>query len=236
MKKRILVISDIHGMYDHFCKLLQKVKYDPTKDQLVLLGDYGDRGPKTKEVYELVKSLVSEHGAVALRGNHDNMFLDFIDGVDYATFMYNGGLQTLESYFGTDWNIYDEGIIDKIRAFITKHYAHHIDFIRNLPYHHETDLYIFVHAGLNPSYEDWKNTPDQEKIWIRDLFHNHQTQTDKTVIFGHTPCLNLHGKEDVWFGGDKIGIDGAAAYGFQLNCLEITDEGYKQYSVGKEDV
>lgn len=44
MKNRTLVISDIHGCYDAFNKLLGKVHYDSAKYQLILLGDYIDRG------------------------------------------------------------------------------------------------------------------------------------------------------------------------------------------------
>ncbi|MGQ0438381.1 metallophosphoesterase, partial [Bacillus sp. B-TM1] len=42
--KRILVISDIHGEIEKFEKLLEEAQYDARQDQLILLGDYVDRG------------------------------------------------------------------------------------------------------------------------------------------------------------------------------------------------
>lgn len=50
--KRMLVISDIHGELEKFEGLLAAVGYNPEKDQLILLGDYVDRGPNAKGVIE----------------------------------------------------------------------------------------------------------------------------------------------------------------------------------------
>jgi Predicted phosphoesterase len=46
--KRILAISDIHGELELFDSLLEKVNYDADEDQLILLGDYVDRGQTLK--------------------------------------------------------------------------------------------------------------------------------------------------------------------------------------------
>ncbi|MNQ97777.1 hypothetical protein D3C85_1134390 [compost metagenome] len=55
---------------------------------------------------------------------------------------------------------------------------------------------------------------------------------NKPVVFGHTTTKDIHGKSDVWFDTDKIGIDGGCAYGLQLNLLEIKGNNqYKTYSV-----
>ena len=52
--QRTLIISDIHGELKLFNKLLKKVKYNADKDQLILLGDYIDRGPHSKGVLDRV--------------------------------------------------------------------------------------------------------------------------------------------------------------------------------------
>jgi predicted phosphodiesterase len=56
--KRILAISDIHGCLDEFNELLEKVKYNQSEDQLILLGDYIDRGLKSKQVVEKVMEYI----------------------------------------------------------------------------------------------------------------------------------------------------------------------------------
>lgn len=230
--KRTLVISDIHGCYDEFNELLKVAKYNPQEDKLILLGDYIDRGFKSKEVVEQVKRFNEEWGVITLRGNHDQMFLDFLDDVDESTFLYNGGLSTITSYCGLNWfeDDFNSLRLQKAKEYIKKHYSNHIQFLRTLPYHHEENNHIFVHAGLNPLYEDWTKQPKDEFLWVRDMFLNNPTSTEKTVVFGHTPTVNMQDTEDIWFGEGKIGIDGGCVFGFQLNCLEIGD-GYTGYFV-----
>lgn len=166
------------------------------------------------------------------------MFVDAMLNDEDGLWLNNGGYQTIESYCGIDffeetfnWDDYEVA-----KKFIIDNYRQHIGFLKSLPVYHETDEHIFVHAGINPLCEDWSKQPEHDFIWIRDVFFsNPTTNTDKTVIFGHTPTLHLHETEDIWFSphGDKIGLDGACAYGYQLNCLEIGEEGYKTYSACK---
>ena len=46
--ERILAISDIHGQADALERLLVHANYHPSKDRLVLLGDYIGKGPNRR--------------------------------------------------------------------------------------------------------------------------------------------------------------------------------------------
>ena len=86
---RLLVMGDIHGHYDKMQMVLKNAKYDSKKDQLILLGDYVDRGPNSSEVVEAVKNLVKD-GAVALYGNHEDMMCDvLINNKSNVNWFYN---------------------------------------------------------------------------------------------------------------------------------------------------
>lgn len=65
---RYIFLSDLHGYFEPAKILLEKINYDSTKDQLVFLGDYIDRGPNSKETIEFVMQHVKD-GAIALKGN-----------------------------------------------------------------------------------------------------------------------------------------------------------------------
>jgi hypothetical protein len=81
MKKRSLAVGDIHGMRAELERLLDKLNYDPTADQLVFLGDLVDRGPEPVQVVALVKRLVNAAppGMVKLiLGNHEEKMLRFL--------------------------------------------------------------------------------------------------------------------------------------------------------------
>lgn len=221
--KRYLLISDIHGELQMFNDLLEKVEYNPTEDQLVLVGDYIDRGPDSRGVLHKVMEL-KEEGAIVLRGNHDDMLLAAVNNEENAweRWWKNGGIPTLQSY---------DSSINEQRIPETEDFHTHVQFIKELDYYYETEDYIFVHGGVDP------DTPVSETdpyvlVWIRDKFH-HGYDGDKTVVFGHTRTPILHKDEtnaDVYFGNNNIiGIDGGAVYGDQLNCLELPSK--KQYNV-----
>lgn len=225
MDKRILAISDIHGCYDEFCTLLDKIEYNPSKDQLILLGDYVNRGRNSKKVLEKVIALVDE-GAIALRGNHDDWFLRYLFSTknSFATFTRPkvGGLETLYSYLCTD--SLQSSKNETYTDFIKTYYSDHIEFLSSLPYFFETKSYLFVHAGINPKHKEISYNTVRDFIMSRWDFINNPVELDKMVIFGHTTCKMIHNCNDIWFQPDKIGIDGGCCFGLQLNCLEITKD------------
>jgi serine/threonine protein phosphatase 1 len=232
---RRCVISDIHGCYDEFNALLKHVDYNPIQDELILLGDYVDRGPSSKQVIEQIMQLQQQYNIIVIKGNHDAMMVKALtqDVEEYDQhWIRNGGLQTIASYLDLpydeqqmDWNAYAEA-----KQWIRKHYEHHLRFLEQLPLVYEIPGYIFVHAGINPDIEDWRSQSERDFIWIRESFYSRPTRITETVVFGHTPVKNLHDQTGIWFdpSRDKIGIDGGCAYGAQLNLLEINEDGSLQ--------
>jgi serine/threonine protein phosphatase 1 len=225
---RILMISDIHGCIKPFNELLDAVKYIPTEDKLILLGDYVDRGPQSKETVERVKELVKNYNVIALRGNHDQRLIDLIrtDSEEVQTkFFEHGGMQTLQSYCPFMTDDCNEELIKQAEEYVRDHFNTHIAFLESLPLYHEDLYHIYVHAGLNPKYANWREQSDYDFMYIKGEFHQSKPFTEKPIIFGHTRTIELHDSPDIWFGQGKIGIDGGCAYGMQLNCL-IYDDGH----------
>lgn len=71
----IYVISDIHGCYDEFLKLLEKIKFTD-QDELYILGDVVDRGPKP---IELLLDLMMRSNVYPIFGNHDYVALAVLE-------------------------------------------------------------------------------------------------------------------------------------------------------------
>ena len=155
--KRILAISDIHGELKLFDSLLEKVNYDADEDQLILLGDYVDRGLNSKGVLNRVSEL-KRNGAIVLRGNHDEMMLNAADGEPEALERWerNGALVTLQSY---------DSSIESISLSAGTEFEKHISLIREMDYYYETKDYIFVHAGVRPDTPVQKTDP-HTFVWI----------------------------------------------------------------------
>lgn len=72
-------VGDIQGCYDELCRLLDKVKFDPAKDQLCPVGDLIARGPASEKVAKLMLELGDSVQTVL--GNHDLHFLSVYHGL-----------------------------------------------------------------------------------------------------------------------------------------------------------
>ncbi|WP_338551902.1 metallophosphoesterase [Paenibacillus sp. KS-LC4] len=224
--ERTLVISDIHGCYREFIELLEKIEYRSLQDRLILLGDYVSRGPKSKEVVELVMHLVQEQGAIALQGNHDHRFVRVMENraseQDITRFFEHGGSETLHSYCRTTRSNRLEHL-KEARDVMLGEFASHLAFLKKLPFYYEDNDYIYVHAGLNPSVAQLCEQSTHDLLYIKEQFYRNKTRMEKVVVFGHTVTKDIHGSYAIWLGGDKIGIDGGCSFGGQLNCLELVN-------------
>src|SRR5215471_17823573 len=104
MAGRTFAIGDIHGEPEHLFKLMAALPPLTEEDTLVFLGDYVDRGPRSKEVVAFIRTLPKETKAkvVALRGNHEDAWLKVIDeGWDeFVLPPPNGCLTTMRSFSG----------------------------------------------------------------------------------------------------------------------------------------
>ncbi|MCP3032032.1 serine/threonine protein phosphatase [Halobacillus sp. A1] len=193
---RYLVVSDIHGEIDKFESLLAKASYDPEKDQLILLGDYVDRGPNSRAVVKKVKQLVEEDGAIALKGNHDDLFIRAkYEEVAMELWKINGASSTIKSY-GSN--------IEEVKE--------HQEWLKdNLSLYYETEEYIFVHAGLEPGIPV-EQQEEEIMLWTRNTA---KVGLGKTVVHGHTPVREISYYED------QVDIDTGAVYGGKLTLLEL---------------
>jgi len=196
---RLLAIGDIHGCLEPLQRLLAMVA-PTTEDQLVFLGDYIDRGPESAAVVDHLLALRAEQPqTVFLRGNHEQMLLDFLAGDDPTMFLLNGGSRTLASY--------------QVRGAWPLP-APHRAFFESLPLYYETERFIFVHAGLRPE-RPLADQTASDLLWIRQEFFGSDYAWDKTLVFGHTPL------QQPLLTASRIGLDTGCVYGRQLTCCEV---------------
>jgi len=226
----IYVMSDIHGCYDEFMELLQKINFSPA-DTLHVLGDVIDRGAESIKCLKYIMGASNIH---LLMGNHEQMMLDALtsefdrDGSLMALWLGNGGTEVLSPFRK----------LPKDEQFAI------LDYIGSLPYMAQVKIgeqnYVLVHAGLNvvdvPTIGDIKLTsavilPMQhydDLVWIREKFFRKKALPKSITIFGHTPIPMIKSRNDgkVWRDKrfkDKIGIDGGCVYGGSLLALRLDD-------------
>ena len=158
-------------MYQALVDLLKAVKYEPSQDELICLGDLIDRGPDSRKVVELFMKLKKDHGprVILLKGNHEDMCViantgGLIGGADAKSLWHvNNGDVTLACW--------DENIPHDV-----------IQFMEALPLYHEDKDFIFVHAGIDPA-RPLADTDPYEFLWSRNALPH---MSGKIVVAGHT--------------------------------------------------
>src|ERR1700733_8341028 len=89
------VMGDIHGAKRALKQCLERSGFDPVQDTLIQLGDVADG---FEEVYECVETLLQLPNLIAIKGNHDEWFLEFIETGYHPTAWTQGGAATAVSY------------------------------------------------------------------------------------------------------------------------------------------
>lgn len=211
----LFAIGDVHGCADELDDLLSIL---PLTEgcTIVFLGDYVDRGPKSRQVVERVLELQRRYNVVTLRGNHEAMLLEFLDGSDasrVARFILNGGSATLATY--ADGN--GEWVMP----------AEHVQFFNSLSLSYETPGHYFVHAGVPnlPLAEIDPEVWSEEMLWIRKNFHMSNFKWEKLIVHGHSVV------EAVEIAANRINLDTGCVYDRQLSAMHFPS--HRIYAVNR---
>ena len=190
------VMSDLHGMYDRFIAMLEKIDFSDS-DELFIIGDIIDRGERPVDILEYV---MDKPNITVLLGNHEVMARDFLrrltaeitDGntasfdndfmVELAIYKHNGGIPT----------------INRLLALPPDKQQSVLDFIDSLYAYEAIDIgdstFVLVHAGLGNFRKDKKISeyslyellelrPDYERQYFDDdsiyIVSGHTMRTDR---------------------------------------------------------
>lgn len=217
----IVVVGDIHGCYDEFKELLQKVHEEspskkPDKCLKILVGDLVNKGPKSKKVLEVCRDIFPG-SILAVKGNHDEIVLE-----QYNKYKSGGDLPARNKW------------IEKVPG-------RYMEYLKRLPYTITLPSLnaIIVHAGLDPSCEDpAKNTPLRMMTTMRNIVVERRPITKETYYKctkqneGAAWALFWPGPEHVYFGHDArrrlqddhefaTGLDTGCVYGDRLSYIYI---------------
>ena len=192
-----IAIGDIHGCILSLNALLARLDDEfGTSRTYIFLGDFVDRGPDSKGVIDRLIEFSCTHNCEFIRGNHDQMLLNYYADNTNLEYLSSGGAQTLESY-------YKDCPDGKLP------YAH-LKFLINSKLFVETTEFVFVHGGLPPELSVREALDDKSWhssfLWERRHLEKEHNEWEKTVVFGHTPVRQPIIKEHM------IGIDTGCVY------------------------
>lgn len=215
------VMSDIHGQYRWFEKMLKKISFSD-EDELYIIGDIIDRGPENLKMIDKVKNTPNIH---LIMGNHEYMALDYYKFPDYESrsiWFNNGGQKTFQEIHNSE------------KYFIKDI----IEYFSTLPFQKEIEVngvkYVLTHSDPFADNED-------DMVWHRiSIFEDHSKWQEANTIYivGHTPLPSIYGNRaeekiykskdgNVWF------IDYGCAYASTnydnynqmacLGCIRLDD-------------
>jgi serine/threonine protein phosphatase 1 len=183
-----LVIADVHGCFTELANVIGP--YFGTGYDVVFLGDLIDRSPEPQgdlNVLGLVKDIDENPGkygfnsSTVLRGNHEVLFLDAVECMDWELWKHNGGCMQARH------KIQDE----------------FLDWMSNLPTHCVKGDFLFVHAGVRPDVP-LEEQSEFDLTWIRKPFLTVKDHgLPYTIVHGHT----ITNSEDIEYYGGRIAMD-----------------------------
>nr|CCA20193.1 conserved hypothetical protein [Albugo laibachii Nc14] len=123
--RRVIIVGDVHGCLDELQQLLTECNATTEHDLIVLVGDLVNKGPKSVEVLQFVRT---SPNMLSVRGNHDEAAL------------------TAYSKWKNDEDV--PGKYDYVKEFSTED----VEFLRDLPYTIKLPEFnvMVVHAGIIP--------------------------------------------------------------------------------------
>lgn len=167
-------VPDLHGRADLLDEALGRIGSragGPTT--IVFLGDYVGKGGDTCGVLSrLIAGPDDGSRWICLKGNHEAMMLDALDGrAPLAPWLAKGGTAILESY------------PDRIVP------PEHRRWLRDLPNIHVDERRVFVHAGVDPGRPLDAQDP-RDLLWKRYDDEDGQGHGERFVVHGHRPSVD----------------------------------------------
>lgn len=220
-------VSDIHGCYDKYIQLLDRIGLRPT-DTLYVLGDMIDRGP---DGLKILMDISMRPNVVPFLGNHEYAALTCLPWLMEELTEENTEpdvlLWRLNSIQG--W-MADGGdkTVEEFRRLSPEARQDMLDILEDLTVYEETEAggreYVLVHAGLG-GFSPGKALDDyqlDELILSRPELGQSYFR-DKYLVFGHTPTPYYTGvcpKDARICRKDKLAaIDCGCVSGGPLGCL-----------------
>lgn len=226
------VISDIHGHYTEFKKLMdEKVKFDYEKDFLICLGDILDRGKQNCELLEWFFN--SPDNIILLKGNHEHWVWNY-----FSVYL---------KYYTNNIRPYHYNTVDQMREkYCEVDLEKYLKFLDELPLQVELELdgvkYRLAHGATKRDVDNFI-VPDSYILPDNDWYIPHLEkkkyyEQDFISVVGHTSTnflsfYNEHIKPGrIHKSHNCIFVDCGAAYAEEKNsnlgclCLETNEEFY----------
>lgn len=225
----IYAMSDLHGCYDLYLKMLDKIVFS-NSDTLYILGDILDRG---KDGIKIIQDIKSRKNVIALLGNHDytayrilkSIYSPIPNGENKLDY-FNNSLSLFKDWTSDGGRVTyeDFGRLDEADK------AEFFEFIENMEAYEELKVagnkFILTHSGLGNFDKNKRlsNYSLDDLLWAR-MDYDRKYFDDKYLVSGHTPTKLIDKKYSgrIYRGNNHIAIDCGAVFTGTLGCIRLDD-------------
>ena len=211
------VMADIHGHFDKYKKMLDKIQFSD-EDTLYVLGDVLDRGP---DGIKILQDMMLRVNVIPILGNHEYMASNCLRWLmREVTEESIDNIDTERLRGITEWmSVGGDKTIDEFRKLAKEDREDILDYLSEFDLyevvHTNGEIFILVHAGLDNFVPDRDlydyelselifNKPDYEKEYF----------PDKYLVTGHVPAMG-----EIMEKNRHISIDCGAGFGGKLGCI-----------------
>lgn len=236
----IYACSDIHGQYDYFLDILDKINFSDD-DFMYIIGDVVDRGPDS---IKLLQYIMNMKNIKMIIGNHEDMMIKsllFHDNVQFSTWMANGGDETYEEFIKLSDNEQNKALHFLYTSPVV---------IANLKV--DDNIFYLVHASHLNYYVDGEllycdlyDEDIKKCVWNRDYGYLDKQLNNKMykdlyakysknmkMLIGHTPVyftnygkVTKEGRPVISksMSGHLYNLDCGCASALPLGCIRLND-------------
>ena len=225
----IFVTADIHGNWEKYQALLQKLPMSDPDTTLYILGDILDRG---KEGCRILKDAMHQVNIIPIIGNHE-----LTAAICLPWILKEVTDQNISELRGEQLTALQEWIVNggtttlrELKQLKMEDREAILEYIQDMDVYAEVEAggrsFLLTHAGLDhfapdkPMYEYELTDFLFGRSIIEQKFHE-----DKYLVYGHTPTQILHKQlgeaptNDIIFYQNQIAIDCGCGFGGPLGCL-----------------
>jgi serine/threonine protein phosphatase 1 len=222
------VIGDIHGGLRALHQVLERSQATKN-DTLIFLGDFVDGWSESPQVLDFLIELNKKQTCIFIRGNHDDLLLNYLKTNSYhQEWIKHGGQSTIDCY-------------QKVSTVERKR---HIEFLEGLKdYYLDDQNRLFIHAGFTnmngidfeyfPKLFYWDRTLWETALSLNptlskdSIFYPRRLKLYNEIYIGHTPTTRINetiptNKACIW------NIDTGAAFVGPLTILNVDTKEYWQ--------
>ena len=223
------VMSDVHGQYEKYMKMLEKIRFSD-RDDLYVLGDVADRGP---EPMKLLNDMSLRINVFPILGNHDWTARAILRHLNAEITEENAETQLTKEFLEAVRLWFSDGgdkTFGDFHRLEPDEREAVLDYLGEFAPYEEIGVngtaYVLVHAGIQ-NFDPEKALSAYDELDLCDgrCDYGRRYFRDKILVTGHTPTLHIDParRGRIWRGNGHIALDCGAGWGLPLGCLRLED-------------